>query len=484
MRSTARSSVSRRRCAPSRSTPRSCAPPWRRRARRGPLYEQVMQDIIARGGGRHVARGARQARRLAAARPARIRAEALGRRWRDVNVRRGSVTVGKQRRDQRLPGAHRARAGARAAAVRLPAHGRARATAAVVDVPPAYRAGGGKAARGAAGAGLVARLPLARTDRRWSSARISTISTSRPRSRASSRPTRTTRIAGAPLLPLISFDGIGDSAPGTGADAAARQLQRGAQCQLRDRFLGQEPRGAARGRVRRDRQPLRSRGDRALDGRDRRQHLFPGARRAGPAAHRARQRRRRRRASSRSIQDRIARRHRRAASTSRSRNRCVAQQRASIPPLDQQLRQNIATLAVLLGEAPERLTVRGGSLDGDRAAARRARPAVRPAAAAPRHPRGGGAACRRRRQRRERARGAVSEHLADRAGRLRQRRAEARCSSRSRRSTRSPASVTQPIFDGFRLLSQLDLQKGAPHRAACSSTARPSSRASPTSSAR
>ncbi len=40
----------------------------------------------------------------------------------------------------------------------------------------------------------------------------------------------------------------------------------------------------------------------------------------------------------------------------------VAQQRAAIPPLDQQLRQNIATLAVLLGEVPERFTVRGGSL--------------------------------------------------------------------------------------------------------------------------
>src|SRR5262249_18489656 len=40
----------------------------------------------------------------------------------------------------------------------------------------------------------------------------------------------------------------------------------------------------------------------------------------------------------------------------------VAQQRATIPPLDQQLRHNIATLAVLLGESPERLKVRGGSL--------------------------------------------------------------------------------------------------------------------------
>ncbi len=41
----------------------------------------------------------------------------------------------------------------------------------------------------------------------------------------------------------------------------------------------------------------------------------------------------------------------------------VAQQRAAIPPLDQQLRQNIATLAVLLGDAPARVTVRGGSLN-------------------------------------------------------------------------------------------------------------------------
>jgi len=40
----------------------------------------------------------------------------------------------------------------------------------------------------------------------------------------------------------------------------------------------------------------------------------------------------------------------------------VAQQRATVPPLDQTLRQNVAMLALLLGEAPERLTVRGGSM--------------------------------------------------------------------------------------------------------------------------
>jgi len=41
----------------------------------------------------------------------------------------------------------------------------------------------------------------------------------------------------------------------------------------------------------------------------------------------------------------------------------VATVRASIPPLDQTLRQSIATLAVLIGRPPAYLTVKGGSLD-------------------------------------------------------------------------------------------------------------------------
>jgi NodT family efflux transporter outer membrane factor (OMF) lipoprotein len=41
----------------------------------------------------------------------------------------------------------------------------------------------------------------------------------------------------------------------------------------------------------------------------------------------------------------------------------VAQQRASIPPLEQQLRQNIHALAVLLGRTPESYNLRGGSND-------------------------------------------------------------------------------------------------------------------------
>jgi len=40
----------------------------------------------------------------------------------------------------------------------------------------------------------------------------------------------------------------------------------------------------------------------------------------------------------------------------------VAQQRATIPPLDQILRQNIATLALLVGRAPAFVKVRGGSI--------------------------------------------------------------------------------------------------------------------------
>ena len=40
----------------------------------------------------------------------------------------------------------------------------------------------------------------------------------------------------------------------------------------------------------------------------------------------------------------------------------VAQQRAQIPPLDQVMRQNIATLALLVGRAPALVRVRGGSL--------------------------------------------------------------------------------------------------------------------------
>jgi NodT family efflux transporter outer membrane factor (OMF) lipoprotein len=41
----------------------------------------------------------------------------------------------------------------------------------------------------------------------------------------------------------------------------------------------------------------------------------------------------------------------------------VAQQKASIPPVEETLRQNFAALAVLIGRAPERFDIRGGSMD-------------------------------------------------------------------------------------------------------------------------
>ena len=114
----------------------------------------------------------------------------------------------------------------------------------------------------------------------------------------------------------------------------------------------------------------------------------------------------------------------RPASTSRNRSRCWRSSAPAIPPLDQQVRQNIATLAVLLGEPPARLSVRGGSLSAIAPQRVCARPAVRPAAAASGYPRGRGAALGRQRQCGKRARRAVPEHLAHRPGRIRQHRAQ------------------------------------------------------------
>ncbi len=137
----------------------------------------------------------------------------------------------------------------------------------------------------------------------------------------------------------------------------------------------------------------------------------------------------------------------------------VAQQRAAIPPLDQQLRQNIATLAVLLGDAPARVTVRGGSLNG--IVAQRVSP------------------------------GLPSDLLLQRPD-IREAEAQLAAANASVESARAAllpsialtgqggfvstalntlivpssaiftlaGSVSQPLFDGFRLLSQLDLQKG------------------------
>ncbi len=137
----------------------------------------------------------------------------------------------------------------------------------------------------------------------------------------------------------------------------------------------------------------------------------------------------------------------------------VATQRASIPPLVQSVRQNMATLAVLVGRPPEGVTIRGGSLNA------LAIPRVSP--------------------------GLPSELIAQRPD---IREAEANLASananvESARAAFFPSiqltgeygyqsaalktlfmpqsvfynavgSLTQPIFDGFRLKGQYDLQRG------------------------
>jgi NodT family efflux transporter outer membrane factor (OMF) lipoprotein len=137
----------------------------------------------------------------------------------------------------------------------------------------------------------------------------------------------------------------------------------------------------------------------------------------------------------------------------------VAQQRATIPPLDQQIHQSMATLAFLVGEAPARVSVRGGTLQGIAhmtiapglpADLLLQRPDIREAeaqlAAANANV--------------ESARAALfpSISLTGQGGFV----------STALNTLFIPqsaiysiaGSVTQPVFDGFRLLSQLDLQKG------------------------
>ena len=180
----------------------------------------------------------------------------------------------------------------------------------------------------------------------------------------------------------LDFDGTAQRSRAGGVES--RKIQRRAQRELRGRPLGQEPRSVALGRIRRDCQPLRSRGDRALDRRERDQHLFPGPRRAGPAAHRARE---------------CARRdpHSRCLSAShRGRHRDRPRHRATGVPAGAAARRDPAARAA---GAPEHRHPRGAAgraartADGarrkplgDRAAARLARAAVRPAAAASGYP--------------------------------------------------------------------------------------------------
>jgi multidrug efflux system outer membrane protein len=137
----------------------------------------------------------------------------------------------------------------------------------------------------------------------------------------------------------------------------------------------------------------------------------------------------------------------------------VAQQRAAIPPLDQQLRQNSATLALLVGEPPARLTVRGGSLSGIMA--------LRPSPGLPSD------LLLQRPDIRE-----AEVQLASASANVQSARAallpsisltaEGGFVSAALHTLFVPqsaiysvaGSLTQPVFDGFRLLATLDLRKG------------------------
>ena len=137
----------------------------------------------------------------------------------------------------------------------------------------------------------------------------------------------------------------------------------------------------------------------------------------------------------------------------------VASQRAQIPVLDEVLRQNIATLALLIGRAPAFVRVRGGSLYSLGIPRVQPGPAVGAALPAARHPLRRGAARRRRRQRRGGARRVLPEHPLTGQGGF---------TSTALRALFRPesafyslaAGLTQPIFDGFRLEGQLELAQG------------------------
>jgi multidrug efflux system outer membrane protein len=137
----------------------------------------------------------------------------------------------------------------------------------------------------------------------------------------------------------------------------------------------------------------------------------------------------------------------------------VAQQRASIPLLEQTFRQSIATLAVLVGRPPEFFTVRGGSMN--RIAIPRITPGL-PSEVLTQRPdvRSAEAQLASANASVESARAAFFPSI--------QLTAQSGYQSQALVSLFRPESMfyslagglTQPIFDGFRLQGQLDSQRG------------------------
>jgi outer membrane protein, multidrug efflux system len=325
----------------------------------------------------------------------------------------------------------------------------------VVDVPPNYRAGGGKSAaalpapdwwrgfRSRELTALVERAQIANLDIAAAVARIEQADAQ-------------TRIAGAPLLPFVEFDGSATHS-GTGTTPGRTTYRAVLNASYEIDFWGKN-RAALRAA---EFVSIASRFDREVIVISTVASVINTYFQVLAAQDRLRIARDNVAAATRILgvyQDRIAVGTATGLDIAQQQS-LLAQQRASIPPLDQQLRQNIATLAVFLGEPPARLTVRGGSLS-----------AIAPQRVAP---------------------GLPSDLLLQRPD-IRQAEAQLSAANANVQSARAAlfpsiqltgqggfvstalntlfipqsaiyslaGSLTQPVFDGFRLLSQLDLQKG------------------------
>jgi len=328
-------------------------------------------------------------------------------------------------------------------------------TGAVVDVPPKYREAGGKphaalpapdwwrGFRSRELTSLVERAHLDNFDIAAAVARIEQADAS-------------TRIAGAPLLPLVEFDGSATrSGTGTGPGVTTYRAVLNASYELdfwgKNRALLRAAEFAA----------IASRFDREVIVLSTVASVINTYFQILAAQDRLRIARDNVEAATRILkvfQDRIAVGTATGLDIAQQES-LVAQQRAAIPPLDQQLRQNIATLAVLVGEPPARLSVRGGSLNGIMALRPSPglpsdlllqRPDIREAEA---QLAGGNANV-------QSARAALfpSISLTGQGGFV----------STALNTLFVPSSaiysvagsLTQPVFDGFRLLATLDLRKG------------------------
>jgi NodT family efflux transporter outer membrane factor (OMF) lipoprotein len=328
-------------------------------------------------------------------------------------------------------------------------------TGSVVDIPPKYRAAGGRpyaalpapdwwrGFRSRELTSLVERAQLANFDIAAAVARIEQADAQ-------------TRIAGAPLLPAVTFDGSATYS-GTGTTPGVQTYRAVLNASYELDFWGKN-RAALRAA---EFNAIASRFDREVVVLSATASVTNTYFQVLAAQDRLRIARGNVTAATRILnvyQERIA------AGTATGldlaqQESLVAQQRAAIPPLDQQLRQNMATLALLLGIAPAQLTVRGGSLSG--IATQRPSPGL-PSDIILQRPdiREAEAQLAAANANVESARAALfpSIQLTGQGGFV----------STALHTLFVPqsaiyslaASATQPLFDGFRLLSQLDLQKG------------------------